>query len=229
MNLPRINLIVILLLGFGIGVNSQDPPKAVLVDEHANIPCDSMARLDHFYSDLHQTPNSMGFVIIANSSNKRRESAFRERMIENYTRFRGFDPKRIKIVRASSGDEMRISFWRVPAGASEPQVDADQSYEIPSTNKLPFVFGSEERSGHVECSEAHVDIFARFLKANPTSRANLVFRDKSERAGKRRADWVVSNLVRQYGIARKRIRVFIVRPEARIAGAEPITEYWYLP
>ncbi len=33
MNLPRIYLIAILLLVFGVCANGQEPPKAVLVDE----------------------------------------------------------------------------------------------------------------------------------------------------------------------------------------------------
>jgi len=222
-------LIAIVLLAFGIGANGQEPPKAVLVDEFGNLPCDdSMARLDHLYSELHENPSSSGFVVIANSPDKRRDSVFRQRMIENYTRFRGFDLNRIKIVRETVGEEMKVSFWRLPFGSPEPKVDVDGTYEIPSTIKKPFMFGAEESHGQMECAEYSEEIFARFLNANPAARANLVFRDTTSKAGMRRANRVVSELVEKHGIVRNRIRVFILRPSTH-RGGEPITEFWYLP
>ena len=44
MNLPRIYLIALLLLAFGVDVNSQERPKAILVDEFANLFCSDELR-----------------------------------------------------------------------------------------------------------------------------------------------------------------------------------------
>jgi hypothetical protein len=117
----------------------------------------------------------------------------------------------------------------LPPGAPEPKVEIDQSYEIPPTIRKPFIFGAEElQYAYPECVENSVDIFGKFLNANPRSRANLVFRDASSRVARKASDIVVSELVEIHGIARDRIRVFIVKPK-KPAGQEPITELWYLP
>src|SRR6187401_3770800 len=113
MNSTRIvHLVSILLVSCLIAV-SQDRPTSVLVDEHGDIPCDdSMGRLDNFYAELHQNPGSTGLIVITNPADSRRGSVFKRRMIENYARFRGFELKRIKIVREVGGDDLRLTFWR---------------------------------------------------------------------------------------------------------------------
>jgi hypothetical protein len=207
----------------------QETPKAVLVDEFGNLPCgDLLARLDHFYVQLSNNPGSTGFVTIANSPEGRPDSVFQQRWIELYTRFRRFDLNRLKIVRSINEGQMKISFWLLPTGATEPNVDVDRSYEIPHIIKKPFIFGVDELYGQVECDDYNVDIFGKFLAANPNSRANLVFRDPSTSVARRGSAHVVTELVEKHGIARDRIRVFIVKPTKPV-GQEPITELWYLP
>lgn len=225
----RICLALIFAVSLFATTVGQETPKAVLVDEFGDLPCgDLLARLDHFYVELFNNPGSTGFVTIANSPEGRRDSVFRQRWIELYTRFRRFDSTRLKIVRSSNESEIQIRFWVLPSGAVEPNVDIDRSYEIPHTIERPFIFGFEELYGQVECSKNSVDVFGNFLAANPISRANLVFRDPLTSAARRRSETVVSELVVNHGIARDRIRIFIVKPTKPV-GQEPITEFWYLP
>ncbi len=225
----RVCLALIIVVSLFATTVGQETPKAVLVDEFGDLPCgDLLARLDYFYVELSNDPESTGFVTIANSPEGRRDSVFQQRWIELYTRLRRFDSTRLKIVRSSSEGEMRTSFWRLPSGAAEPDVDVDPSYEIPPTINKPFIFGVDELYGQVECSDNSVDIFGKFLAANPNSRANLVFRDPSTSVARRSSVEVVAELVEQHGIARNRIRVFIVKPQKTV-GQEPVTELWYLP
>lgn len=230
MNLRRIFLIAILLLTLGIGTYAQESPKAVLVDAHLNVPCDeSLARIDNFHNELEENPNSMGLVAISNSPEKRLDGVYRQVMIERHMKARGSDLDRVKFVRSIDAGELKIRFWLIPPGAVEPQIDLDDSFEIPSSVG-PFLFGWEYSFGDQICPEIDDgEIFGQFLKANPESRANLVFRDRSMRRARKRANQAVAKLTRRYGISRQRIRIFFVKPEPRLDGDEPITEFWYLP
>ncbi|HEV8593402.1 MAG TPA: hypothetical protein VGQ55_14960, partial [Pyrinomonadaceae bacterium] len=226
----KVNLILLtvsLLVLSNIILVAQLPLAPILVDEHPQIPCDeSLARLDAFYAELQNNPESTGLISIAAYAERRRDSVFRQASIEAYTRFRGFDLRRIKIIRARAEHEMKISFWRVPSSASEPQIDVDESYEVPRTVK-PFLFGWEEEFGDPICPEIDQgEIFSHFLKANPSARANLVFRGKSALATERLYRKTVSTLVNRYGVPRNRIRVFLLKRERlRSAHWQPIVEF----
>jgi len=215
-----------------LSVNGQKSAKPILVNEF-NLglgSCDDLlSRLDSFYADLHTNPGSKGFVALANTPEKRRQSLLHQLWIERYTRYRGFDPSRIEIVRVTSDHDPTFRFWRLPEGVSEPSLDVDDSFEIPPTIKKPFLFGSYEWLGMVECTHYSEEIFARFLIANPKARANIVVRAKSPRVARRQANKVVSNLVRTFGIARSRISVFIRNLEHNLPLDEAETELWYLP
>ena len=174
----------------------------------------------------------MGFISIANSPENRRDGVFRQQWITRYTRARNFDLSRIRIVRTLTEGDLRIRFWRIPPGATAPPLNLDESYEIPQTVK-PFLFGWETRDdfGDPICPAIdHGYIFARFLKANPSARANLVVRAKSLRSARRNSGLIVNRLVKKYGIKRSRIRVFLRERElSQLASWLPITEFWFLP
>jgi hypothetical protein len=223
--------IALVLLAGGSAAISQEFPKAILVEEHGSIPCDdSSARLDAFYLDLYNHPGSTGFISIANAAEKRRDSIFRKDSIELYARMRQFDVSRIKIVRTLNDGEMRITFWRVPPGATDPTINIDDSYEVPRTTKS-FMFGWEDNSADDICPPInHGEIFARFLKANPHARANLVSREDSILSAKRNATAMVTKLVKRYGVPRGRIRIFLQeRKRSRLAAWAPDIEFWFLP
>jgi hypothetical protein len=212
-----------------MGVKGQVPPEATLIDEHRSLPCDDlMSRWDAFYMELSDNPNSTGFIVIANRAEKRWESVLRQLWIERYTRYRGFDLSRIKIVRTLSDEDLRISYWRVPMEASEPTVSVDASYEIPRTLK-PFLFGQSDFPDMPECADIDDGrMLARFLNANPSARANLVFGARSIRTARKEAAEIVTNLVKTYGVKRSRIRVFLRADRSRPYDF-PMSEYWFLP
>lgn len=230
--MTKLPILCTVFFGLVILVPAQDRPKPILLREvslRLDLCDDLLSHLDSFYTDLHTNPGSRGFVALASIPEKRRESLLRQIWIERYTRFRGFDLSRIKIVRVSSSRDPTLRFWRLPPGVSEPSLDVDDSIEVPPTVKKPFLFGSSDWYGLPECSDYNEEIFARFLIANPKARANIVVRAKSPSAGRRRSDEVVSNLVRTFGIPESRIRVFIRKLERSSQVDEPETELWYLP
>ena len=231
MRVTKLSIFCTLFFGLMILVHGQDRPEPILLDEFnlsLGLCDDLLSHLDSFYTNLHTNSGSRGFVALANTPEKRRDSLLRQLWIERYTNYRGFDLSRIKIVRVTSSDPT-FRFWRLPAGVSEPSLDVDDSFVIPPTVKKPFLFGSYDWFGMVECFDYSEEILARFLIANPKARANVVVRAKSPRVARRRANKVVSNLVRTLGIARGRIRVFIRNLEHTLPIDEAETELWYLP
>lgn len=226
-----LHLIALLIFAGCNGVIAQTETEPILFDEHSNLPCDeSLAHLDHFYAELQNHPNSTGFILITNKPENRRNTAFRQAMIEGYTRFRNFDPARFKIVRANSGEEMRVQFWRVPAGAIEPPVqDIDMSYLIPRTAK-PFIFTFDDTWDDPICPGiSGQSILIEFLKQNPRARINIVSRDVSANVARRRVLRAASRIINGSRIARTRIRTFVAKPDTIPYINQPSTEYWYLP
>lgn len=69
MKVSRIYLIVILLLVFGVNVNSQEPPKPILQDEFGKLSCccDLSGRIDMLLQELSRTPDSVGYVVLGDS------------------------------------------------------------------------------------------------------------------------------------------------------------------
>lgn len=143
MNLPRIYLIAILLLSFGVGANSQKPPKAVLVDEFANILCseDNRTKIDSFFAEISQTPKSIGYVIgSADASIPGRFNKY-FKSFQSHVLFRRFDPKRIQFFRGPDMDSMLFRFWIVREGSQPP--DLPPTYLAPKIEQ-PTLFDSSE-------------------------------------------------------------------------------------
>jgi hypothetical protein len=122
---------IAVLFGLVESAQPQDRPTPVLLAEHGALQCEVLLlSLDSFYADLDNNRGSTGLISIATIPEKRRDGVFQKVWIERYTRFRGFDLSRFKIVRTKTDVDMRISFWRNPAGVAEPALDIDDSYKI---------------------------------------------------------------------------------------------------
>jgi hypothetical protein len=143
MSLLRIYLIAILLLAFDVSAISQEPPKAVLVDEFANILCseDNRAKIDNFFAEISQTPNSLGYVVgSADASVPGRFNKY-FKSFQSHVLFRRFDPKRIQFFRGPDTDKMHFRFWIVPEGSQSP--DLPPTYRAPKIEQ-PTLFDSSE-------------------------------------------------------------------------------------
>lgn len=230
MNLPRIYLISILLLAFGVGTNGQEPPKAVLVDEYSVTPCgDFVGRLDVFLSEFRPNPASTGLIVISHSPEMRHSSMMLKSMMEAHFKWRGFDGSRIEIARIDA-DKQNRQFWRLPPGAGRPKLErVIDGYQVSDVVRKPFML-TEETTFGTNCPEIDDQpIYAEFLKANPTARGNIVVRDSSETNARRRAGRVLRTFRTKYGISRSRIRTFVAKLERPANHDQSIVEYWYLP
>jgi hypothetical protein len=74
----------------------------------------------------------------------------------------------------------------------------------------------------------NLEIFANFLRDNPTARGNIVARDKSRSRARRRAAGVMKELI-SHGISKKRLRTFTGFFQKPSNHDELIVEYWFLP
>ncbi len=235
MNLPRIYLIAILLLLFGVGSRGQEPPKAVLVDEHGQLPCDdSLGRLDVWYAEISNHSGSIGLAVISGAREEKHLIAFRHSLMETNARFRGASEQlKLKYVRAVSRGPLMVQLWRIPAGASEPRIEnVDNTYTLPNDIR-PFLLGKEypDYLGDNICPGEPADqrIFASFLKENPSSRGNIVVRERTLAKARAKGARLLRTFKLEYGIPSSRLRIFPRKRSIPSDNFEPIVEYWYLP
>lgn len=153
MNLGALFSTAFLLLAFSVVAKGQERPKAVLIDEFANLFCseDLRAKLDNFFATISERPGSVGYVVAnADASMVGRFHKY-FRMFQNQVRFRNFDPNRVKFYRGSNADSLHFQFWLVPKGALPPDIPLEFRAE---PNKKPMMFDASEissvRKGMVE-------------------------------------------------------------------------------
>src|SRR5688572_16678772 len=164
MNPPRIYLIAILLLAFGVGGYGQELPKAVLVDEFTVLACDELlGRLDNYLSELRNVPASKGVVIIRNDPSKRHRSVVIEELIEAHFRWRDWKQATLDYVRTDKDGEQLVQLWRLLPGSSIPDVERQiESFTIHESVRKPFMMGYESNVGGI-CPEIDDQrIFADF-------------------------------------------------------------------
>jgi hypothetical protein len=125
MKLNKLKTTFIALLLFGAVTNAQEPGKAVLVDEFGELCSDDVrSRIDSFFMTISDSPDSTGYVVgLAQASLPGRYEKF-VRLFKNHISFRHFYPERVKFVRSSDREDLRIQFWLVPPGVSFSDVPA---------------------------------------------------------------------------------------------------------
>ena len=231
MKFNRIYLPLLLSLTLTIANIGQEPTAAVLVDEHSEVSCDdTLGRLDMFFSELLNDPNSFGLVVISGRAEAKHRVAFRHAVLEEHAKWRSFNLSRIKIVRATTDKQLKMQFWRIPLGATEPEISGiDMSFKVPATIN-PFIAGYETKMGMQICPEIDQQkIFASLLTDNPSARGNIVVRSNSSRAASRKGASILRSLRTKYRIPASRIRLFNAKLTRPWNYDEPIVEYWYLP
>ena len=230
MNLSRVYLIAILLMVFAVCANGQETSNAVLVDEHGEIACDdTLGRIDGFFSELRNNPGDSGLVVISGMPENKHRIVFRQTIIEHQIKWRQFDPARIRFLRSKS-QETKVQFWRIPPGATTPNIkDVDMSYKIPETVKQ-FLMGYETKMGDQICPEVDDgEIVAKFMKENPTARVNIVVRNDSPKRARRMASAIIRAFNQKYSIPVFRLRTFTAKFTRPSKDDGIIVEYWYLP
>src|SRR5436190_12283192 len=222
MNLPRIYLIAILLLAFGVGAPGQEPPKAVSVDEFSKIPCEDVkGRTDNFLAELNTNIVDSGVVIIARS----KSSQDTKRIITAHLFNVRFDRSRISIRHSEQSSSHGTQFWRVPPGVDAPN---SSIFEEPNRDfSKAFVFGYSERDDLAGiCPTFSPEDFADLIRNNPGSKARLVIFGPSSSSRRAVAFDEIEILRRYTKLLRGQIEIYFVhRPNLDYTE----TEYWYIP
>lgn len=177
-------------------------------------------------------PPSKGVVIIQNDPSKRHRSVVVQELIEAHFRWRGWKQEKLDYVRGDKeGDEL-VQLWRLPPGSTKPEIDQQvESFPMDERVRQPFMMVYETKFGGAQiCPEIDGQrIFANFLRANPSARANIVVRDSSNVKALRKGTKIIRSLETQYGISRSRLRTFHAKLQRPSNHDEPVVEYWYFP
>ena len=186
------------------------------------------AFLGYFRNELEKDPTSRGIVVIKASASELRGNFIFESSVRNFLKLIEADPTRYKIIRSNSNSNTTWEMWIVPAGADLPPIEnSDWSYKIENKTK-PFRFTWENDFDDDICPPVDdVVIFAKILRANPHATANVVIRGTKSLAIAKIRRRVISNLVRNEGVPKSKIRVFVAREIA--TGLKPLVEYWFVP
>ena len=230
MNLSRICLGAIIFIAVSTFATGQKPPKAVLVDELGSADCsDLRARVDDFLRGVVERPAEIGFVITRGPSSKKVTLVHREELVRAQIESRKFEPSRIKFIRATDENELKIEFWRLPSSAGDfDLIHRDSDYSLPAVVR-PFLLLQDDEYNESECYDLDESrIASLFLKDNQGSRLNIVFYAQSEKAANSKKRRILNSFVRIHKIGRGRIRTFFKISPLDPENPKP-TEYWYLP
>ena len=220
----KIALITILTLS-SVAFGQSNP---VLVDESDRVPCDHfLAKLDGFLHQLSANPHTTGQIVVFGQNDDMRANVFYEEMMRSYFKQRKFDLGQVHFVRSSFRSKLAFEFWLVPSGAVFPDMPRiEWSYKF-SPNEKPYKFTWEDNYDDI-CPEVDgVKLYIDFLRANPTSRGNIVIRQRTLRRLYQKTKQVILDLTKTYGISRSRLRIFQVRETPD--GINQSVEYWLVP
>jgi hypothetical protein len=215
MNLPRILLITILLLTLGVGVNSQQPPKAVLVDEFGKLSCccDLSARIDIFMQELSRTPDSVGYIVLGDSRTP--TQLWRERYFDGYISYRRFDEDRVVIVRRSGFDDpLHTQLWVVPPGATMGgQSLPDVEYIFPEKKRKQLFFNGIFTEDSLCYTGPPFRLLSKYLNADAGLTANIAIAAQTARLFRKTRDETIERFKSQYQTDVNRLRFFHVRED----------------
>lgn len=200
---------IVLSAAAGSGV-SQEPPKAILIDEFERIGCEDLSsRLDLLLGEMRNRPDSSGYVVIPSNSEN---VAWREGFIDGYARWRDFEEDRFIVVRGNFQDPPLTQAWLVPAGAESPAVTAnDQGYQLDGSPRKVHIFGDFDDPGTCHYTGPPFRMLSKYLKANPDRRANIAVGLPSSFQFRDTRKEIIKSFREDYGVDPARLRFFWVR------------------
>lgn len=210
---------LILLTAFQLCL-SQEKPKAVLIAEFGNDGRESLLqRMDYFYSELANDPESHGYIIIYGKDDDTAGKLTYELWINGSIHFRGFDPNRVNKIRGAEAEKLNIQFWKVPAGAEKPTFEEGKwNFSFPPNTK-PYVF-HDSYSDQICSYTSFEKVYAEYLNANPEAKGHIVIYEESRikyLKKKKESQKLLSE------IPQNRLRFFYVK------GEDSNVEYWLVP
>jgi hypothetical protein len=206
-----------------------------MVDQFADASCEVLwARLDGFREEISNNPDSVATVALSGKIGEIDKDLWIEDMIRGYFLLtHSLSADRWKVVRLRPEAERRIEFWITPVGAEAPKLEAGEWSLQYTKGSKPFLFAYQP--DHMEevsvcLASNRVRLLAQVLSANPNARTNAVLVVRSQKEFVRRSGQTIAELVRDYGIPRKQIKVFKkISRKADPYNIEPDVEYWLVP
>jgi hypothetical protein len=206
MKAKRILPIYIFLLVFS-QISSAQQQKAEQVAEMSEYNCEILLlNLDKVFASVSNAPNSVGYVVIHPAKGSVLQALKYQSAIPNYANFRGFDVKRMKIVRGAEKDETKIEFWRVFEGDKQSSFTQTNWTSVIRQEKTALI-GEQHYDYDSSCNEFRVDFFAEFLLANPHMNGKLVIYNLSISKAKKKAKELLDQLSNTQ-IPRDRLKIY---------------------
>jgi hypothetical protein len=188
---------------------SQEPPKAVLVDElPIDVNCEELsARLDNFINELGTRPDATGYAIIGSAPAKPGSGRYLERYIDGYPRYRGFDETRLD-VRRSNFPGQSIKLWMVPLGATFEVPASD--YSFPGVNRKTEISSNWDQFGPCYTGQPF-RLLSRYLKSDLDLAANIAIGSPSTKEYLAERKKITERYAHEYGVSSSRLRFFRMR------------------
>jgi hypothetical protein len=205
-------------------------PVAMMTDEFVTRGgnCEEgFARLDGFFNELNNNPNSEGLIVFYNDSVDKRAAARRELQLRNHFIFRKFPRDRVTFVRGVPREKGTTQFWLVPPGADHPEID--RQVVLPEASPtVTYLYAAFYLEGVPGCSGHIYDLgeYANELKSLPGSRGRIVISDSSRGSFNEALADIASELAAA-GIPRNRYTAVYkyVRPNRLLQSIE----LWVIP
>ena len=199
--------------------------EATLVDKFNKIGCsDFRGRVDSFMADLADNPTTTGYVVLSGEQTYLDVFVGRRRLVESQFVLRNFDNNRIVFVRRAGLPNFETELWKVEKGGKLPfDYEANWPLALPRKSK-PFVLitvGFDES----ECPPMHEsELVARFLKANPHSRTNIVIRCRGRNCFRDVKRVFKEELVTENGVSQSRVKFYYIPIDSEYFTSE----FWIL-
>lgn len=203
---------------------SQEKPKAILIDDFGISTCEEMsARIDAFFVELTNSPNARGYIVINGDRNRPREKYTHEKIFEDLIKLRNFDKSRIEFLHAKDKESIRTQFWKVPADGDKPTFDAEDWDFVLPKDMNPVMVHADSWISEV-CPEVFgLQLYSKFISANPDLRGHLVIYDKSVEQFRKTEKDLLNQLVKKYKVSRSQLKFFFVKRK------KSDVEFWLVP
>lgn len=209
-----------------VSIFSQEKPKAELVDEFGKITCeDLIARQDNLFNQLQNEPDSMAYVVIYGDKNNAKFAWSVKTFLDGQTESRKFDKSRISIRKAEDENELKVQFWKVPAGAEKPDFqEVGWNYDLSNRNK-PFIFNSSNWDVSPCPIGSQLDSYAGHLNANKNFRGYIVIFTKFNKEFQKEKASLLNDLQNDYKLSQSQLRFFHVKQNIDYT----LYEFWIVP
>jgi hypothetical protein len=211
--------VVLLLVAVTLTTLGQKTVKPEKIDEFRKLSNDDLqARVLNFQQQLAKD-NSTGFVVLAGEP---LAMYFNQRRIMGCNRFMKFPTDNFQFKFLSNTTEVRVEFWKIPAGYRSKEFTAPEpDYKLPISKPVELTTSMFDD----EFCPRYFDVawYAHFLVANPrlSGRAVIDVKTKREFIGR------VSSYRRElakFGVAPNRMRYFL-----KHFDGEKDEQFWLVP